>query len=330
MPRHGILTSSLGPPTQRCANTDDEPDEISSALPSPTCGATYGLPYLTALSRVLRLSEGSGHIAVGVLCGATLSNGTSGGPWTVRRCSWTAMVTRTGVELQIGGGGDPRAHILRAPEIAVVSAPALRRCWWATRGGGAFESSWPREAAETVRLEVSSTSVLADARLAALDDTSRARLPPTAPRAPATSLPLVELVRGEIDAFLIPCPGGLTGDRFGYLRPAVPACLSGSGDPRLIRGRSRRRAPQGRGAGRRPHSPRGGRPSRCRGSSASLVTGPAARQGDLADRRLVALGDLLQRAPGFGRGSGSAPTAERPSSPARTGRPATPTAVAGL
>jgi histidinol-phosphatase len=88
-------------------------------------------------------------------------------------------------------------------EIAVVTAPALRRCWWATRDGGAFESSWPRKPAATVRLEVSTTSVLADARLAALDDVSRARLPPSAASPPATPLPLVELVRGEIDAFLV-------------------------------------------------------------------------------------------------------------------------------
>jgi histidinol-phosphatase len=87
-------------------------------------------------------------------------------------------------------------------EIAVVTAPALRRCWWATRGGGAFESSWPRTEAEPTRLEVSATSTLADARLDALDDVSRARLPPSATHAPASPLPLVGLVRGEIDAFL--------------------------------------------------------------------------------------------------------------------------------
>jgi histidinol-phosphatase len=91
-------------------------------------------------------------------------------------------------------------------EIAVVTAPALRRCWWATRGGGSFESSWPREEAESKRrLEVSTTSMLADARLDALDDASRARLPPSGARAPASPLPLVELVRGEIDAFLAEC-----------------------------------------------------------------------------------------------------------------------------
>jgi fructose-1,6-bisphosphatase/inositol monophosphatase family enzyme len=37
-------------------------------------------------------------------------------------------------------------------EVAVVTAPALRRCWWATRGGAAFESSWPREEAAVKRL----------------------------------------------------------------------------------------------------------------------------------------------------------------------------------
>jgi histidinol-phosphatase len=88
-------------------------------------------------------------------------------------------------------------------EIAVVAAPALQRCWWATRGGGAFESSWPREDTDAKRLEVSSTSAMADARLNALDDASRARFPASAARGPASPLPLVELVRGEIDAFLV-------------------------------------------------------------------------------------------------------------------------------
>jgi len=86
-------------------------------------------------------------------------------------------------------------------EIAVVTAPALRRCWWASRGGGSFESSWPREDSESKRLEVS-TSILADARLDALDDASRARLPQSRARVAASPLALVELVRGEIDAFL--------------------------------------------------------------------------------------------------------------------------------
>ncbi len=88
-------------------------------------------------------------------------------------------------------------------ELAVVTAPALRRCWWATRGGGAFESSWPRRSARPERLSVSRTSRLEGARLEAIDDASRARLPTGATRPPASPLPLVELVRGELDAFLV-------------------------------------------------------------------------------------------------------------------------------
>jgi histidinol-phosphatase len=88
-------------------------------------------------------------------------------------------------------------------EIAVVAAPALRRCWWATRGGGSYESSWPRADAQPRRLAVSATASLADARLEAVDDdASSSRLPASSPGAPRSPLPLVELVRGELDAFL--------------------------------------------------------------------------------------------------------------------------------
>jgi len=104
--------------------------------------------------------------------------------------------------------GDPnwRIHVALevqgAMEVALVTSPALRRCWWATQGGGAFESSWPREESNTRRLKVSTTATLADAVLDALDNESRTRLPPSAARPPASPLPLVELVRGEIDGFL--------------------------------------------------------------------------------------------------------------------------------
>ena len=107
--------------------------------------------------------------------------------------------------------GDPnwRIHIALqvqgTTEVALVTAPALGRCWWATRGGGSFESSWPRDGSTTRRLEVSTTSTLADAVLAAVDDECTSRLPQTAARAPGSPLPLVELVRGEIDGFLAEC-----------------------------------------------------------------------------------------------------------------------------
>ena len=82
---------------------------------------------------------------------------------------------------------DPNWRIQVALEVAgdtrlaVVTSPALGRCWWATRGGGAFESSWPRQEGETRRLEVSTTRTPANALVEALDDESRARLPKVPP-----------------------------------------------------------------------------------------------------------------------------------------------------
>jgi histidinol-phosphatase len=86
-------------------------------------------------------------------------------------------------------------------EVAVVTAPALGRQWWATRGGGAFESSWPRPGDE-VRLSVTRTPTMDTAALDALGDDARGRLPREARSAPPSPLPLVELVRGEIDGVL--------------------------------------------------------------------------------------------------------------------------------
>jgi histidinol-phosphatase len=124
--------------------------------------------------------------------------GTSDRVWIIDPIDGTGFFSR----------GDPnwRIHIALevqgTTEVALVTSPALGRCWWATRGGGSFESSWPREEGKTRRLEVSTTSTPADAAIAALDDESRARLPQSAARVPSSPLPLVELVRGEIDAFL--------------------------------------------------------------------------------------------------------------------------------
>jgi len=89
-------------------------------------------------------------------------------------------------------------------EVGVVTAPALGRQWWAVRAGGAFESSWPRRD-EGTRLTVSRTATMNGAILDAYDDASRARLPTEATIAPPSPLALVELVRGEIDGFLVEC-----------------------------------------------------------------------------------------------------------------------------
>lgn len=82
-------------------------------------------------------------------------------------------------------------------ELAVVTSPALGLQWWATRGGGAFESVWPRTGSSPQRLTVSTTSSLKGARVEALG-----ALPPGPFPTPSTPLPLVELVRGETDAVL--------------------------------------------------------------------------------------------------------------------------------
>lgn len=90
-------------------------------------------------------------------------------------------------------------------EVAVVTSPALGCQWWASRGGGAFESRWPREGNET-RLAVSTTMAVRDAVLDADGASAPARLPRRATRATLSShgwcAGLIRLVRGEIDAVL--------------------------------------------------------------------------------------------------------------------------------
>jgi histidinol-phosphatase len=86
-------------------------------------------------------------------------------------------------------------------ELAVVTSPALGVRWWATRGGGAFESAWPNAGGSTRSLAVSTTTSIDDA---AIDTLSSPLLDPTPARLrpPSSPLPLVELVRGEIDGVL--------------------------------------------------------------------------------------------------------------------------------
>jgi histidinol-phosphatase len=95
-------------------------------------------------------------------------------------------------------------EIAGVTELAVVTSPALGLRWWATRGGGAYESAWPPmvdEATAAHRLAVSLTSSVADATIDALDSPARGQLPGGF-RPPSSPLPLVEVVRGEIDGFL--------------------------------------------------------------------------------------------------------------------------------
>jgi histidinol-phosphatase len=99
------------------------------------------------------------------------------------------------------------------PEVAVVAAPALGLRWWAQRGSGAFEAAWPFEgedggasdASKALlgrKLSASTTAELYDSQIACAPSQTRARLPLRCGIATPSPLPLVELVRGEIDAFV--------------------------------------------------------------------------------------------------------------------------------
>jgi fructose-1,6-bisphosphatase/inositol monophosphatase family enzyme len=87
-------------------------------------------------------------------------------------------------------------------ELAAVAAPALGLRWWAQRGAGAFEAVWPSNRDQPRKLRVSSTHRLNGCAVACAPEASRMRLPIQCGVAPVSPLPLVELVRGEIDAFV--------------------------------------------------------------------------------------------------------------------------------
>jgi histidinol-phosphatase len=108
------------------------------------------------------------------------------GPFSRRDPNW-----RIHIALEVSG----------VTELAVVCSPALGVQWWATRGGGAHESTWPRRDSHARSLIVSTTASVADAGLDALEHDTRAQLP-AAFRPPSSPLPLVELVRGEVDGVL--------------------------------------------------------------------------------------------------------------------------------
>ncbi len=107
------------------------------------------------------------------------------------------------------GSAHWRVHVTltiqRRLEVAVVTAPALGRQWWASRGRGAFESSWPR-AGIAQPLAVTRTAAMADALLAGDAGAGRTLLQGFARVAmPSTSgwcEGLMQLVRGEIDGFV--------------------------------------------------------------------------------------------------------------------------------
>lgn len=98
-------------------------------------------------------------------------------------------------------------------DVAVVAAPALGLRWWAQRGSGAYEALWLNGSESELgsiaancslgrKLSTSNTGDLDHSQIACAPDETRRRLPAQCRTAPASPLPLVELVRGEIDAFV--------------------------------------------------------------------------------------------------------------------------------
>ncbi len=86
-------------------------------------------------------------------------------------------------------------------KVAVITAPAVGRQWWAVRGGRAFESTWPRTNETAVQLKMSATDSLSRALLDADNDAARLRLSSFADVAPPTEEGwcggLIDLVRGN-------------------------------------------------------------------------------------------------------------------------------------
>ena len=105
--------------------------------------------------------------------------------------------------------GDPGWRVQIALEsdgavaVAVVDSPALGQRWWASTGGGAFQGSSARLDGPTKRLHVSERRALTGAVVAAYPPDVERRLPETSVQPTPTRLPLIQLVRGEIDAYLV-------------------------------------------------------------------------------------------------------------------------------
>lgn len=104
--------------------------------------------------------------------------------------------------------GDPHWRVQIALQdgdeivVAVVDEPALDRRFWAERGGGAFEAVGDGRAR---RLRVAGDERAAIPIVAVHPPGLVDRLPEHQPMVPRSPLPLVELVRGAIDAFLVEC-----------------------------------------------------------------------------------------------------------------------------
>lgn len=108
--------------------------------------------------------------------------------------------------------GDPhwRVHVALQVDgetvVSVVSAPALSLRWWAVRGGGAFESKWtPTARGEPAAMRVSHTADIERTRVAVWPQTARPLVAPGCAIVRASSLHLVDVLRGDLDGYVVAC-----------------------------------------------------------------------------------------------------------------------------
>lgn len=104
--------------------------------------------------------------------------------------------------------GDPNWRIQIALDsggeivMAVVDAPALGVRWWATTGTGTYERL---AGGSERRLRVSKTAAVDGALVAHYPESVVSRLPARTRRPAPTPLGLIDLIRGEIDAYYVDC-----------------------------------------------------------------------------------------------------------------------------
>jgi fructose-1,6-bisphosphatase/inositol monophosphatase family enzyme len=151
-----------------------------------------------AVERLLRDALAELRPDDGVLGEEFGSHGAGERTWILDPIDGTAAFARRDpnwrIQLALESGGE----II----VAVVDAPALDVRWWAATGTGAYErvADGPDR-----RLRASETATVDDALVAAHPSQLAHRLPAGTRQPAPTPLPLVELIRGELDAYFVQC-----------------------------------------------------------------------------------------------------------------------------
>ena len=151
-----------------------------------------------AVERLLRDALAELRPDDGVLGEEFGSSGTGDRTWILDPIDGTAAFARGDPHWRIQIALDSGGEII----VAVVDAPELDVRWWAASGAGAYERV---AGGADRRLRVSETAMIEDPLVAAHPSPLAHRLPAHTRQPAPTPLPLVELIRGEVDAFFVEC-----------------------------------------------------------------------------------------------------------------------------